>query len=84
MRLDAKFNFDYSVAKGSCNISFGFPDYISKKDLNSEFEINISSSLSLADSCKHLNKNTVNDDLLKALNSFKLSIYKEIIKERES
>jgi hypothetical protein len=81
-RLDARFDFDYSGAKGSCNISFGFPDYITKQDTSAEFEINVSSAVALDASCKHLNKNAVKNNLLKSLNNFKLAVYRDIINSR--
>lgn len=74
--IEAKFKFDSNEAKGICSIAFGFPNFASKKDTNTEFEVNIS-SLALDASCSEVNKTVVKVELLRRINDYKLSQFEK-------
>lgn len=58
--IEAKYEFEYSAAKGTCSIVYGFPDYIKSSDRETEFETRMS-SLKLANQA---NKKKVEDKLM--------------------
>jgi hypothetical protein len=74
--IEAKFKFDSNSAKGTCSIALGFPNFASKKDTNSELEVNIS-SLALDASCSEVNKIDVKVELLHQINDYKLSQFEK-------
>lgn len=74
--IEAKFNFESGASKGTCAIAFGFPNFASKKDTHTEFEVNIS-SLTLDASCSEVNKVAVKVELLRHINDYKLSQFEK-------
>jgi hypothetical protein len=69
--VEAKFKFECTLAKGNCSIVFEFPDFGSKKDVKTEFEINVS-SLTPASGCGPVNRTEVKQELLRLINDYKL------------
>jgi len=74
--MEAKFKFTLPTANGTCAVVFEFPDFATKKELNIEFEVNIS-SLGLAPGCSDVNRTAVKEELLRQINNFKLSQFEK-------
>ena len=80
--IEARYDFSYHVAEGSCIVRFGFSKYLKKRLHNIEFSIDIS-SISLKDEYQHLNKEKIRSYLLQEFEKFKTEKYNQIKKQRE-
>ena len=76
--IEAEFEYDYRGQKGSFTANFGFPDYTSKKTINSEFELNISSIRSTK-SIDARTKNSLKSQLLSEMDKQKSNIYNKFL-----
>lgn len=76
--IEAEFGYDYRGQKGSFTANFGFPDYTSKKAINSEFELNISSIRSTK-SIDARTKNSLKSQLLSEMDKQKSNIYNKFL-----
>lgn len=77
--IQSAFKFDYSGYKGTCQVTFSFNDYLSKKG-EAEFEINISAfSLNNASDYTTQEKTRLKRNLLNIFNQEKEIIYTQFI-----
>lgn len=72
----AKFKFEYADVKGTCLVTFEFPDFASKFDPRTELEVNIT-SLALDPAASHANKLAVKEELLRRVNDHKLTQFEK-------
>lgn len=68
----AKFKFEYADIKGTCSVTFEFPDFASKLDTRTELEVNIT-SLTLDPAASPANRLAVKEELLRRINDHKLT-----------
>ena len=74
--MEAKFTFECPIARGTCTAMFEFPDFGTKKDVGTEFEVNIS-GLVLAAGQGEVNRTEVKEVLLRRINEFKLTQFEK-------
>ena len=74
--MEAKFTFEFPVARGTCTAMFEFPDFGAEKDVGTEFEVNIS-GLVLASGQGDVNRTEVKELLLRRINEFKLTQFEK-------
>jgi hypothetical protein len=72
----AKFRFQCGGLKGSCSVTFEFPDFASREDLGAELEINIS-SLTLDSTAPMADKIAAKEELLRRVNDHKLTQFEK-------
>jgi hypothetical protein len=77
--IEAKYKFNYSGAKGSCIIEFGFPHYFRKNTSSNEFQATMV-FLHLSRENSNVNKKNVTRFLMEEFNALKTEKYK-IIKQ---
>ena len=76
-RLDAKFQFSTSGLDGDCIISFGFPEYSSASNTESEIELKIK-KINFEHIGKGMDKNDAKETILRELEFEKIETYKKL------
>ncbi len=79
--LDVIYEFDYSGAKGKCNIFYGFQNYLKKRNSNIEFHVDIY-DIKLDKKFSNVNKQNVKNFLSQEFEKLKIKKFKEINENR--
>ena len=74
--MEAKFKFECPIARGNCTVVFEFPDFGTKRDTGTEFEVNVS-GLALERGLAEVNRTEVKEALLRRINEFKLTQFEK-------
>jgi hypothetical protein len=69
--VDADLGFEYLGCIGTCSVRFEFPDFVSSKSRETEFQVNIS-ALSVEPGGAAISKVELKEQLLQRLNDYKL------------
>jgi hypothetical protein len=76
-KMDAKFDFSYYAGSGSCTVSFDFVGYSGESGVNAELQTTIS-GLSLSPQFQQINKNSVKEHILRAIQLFTFEQYQKL------
>lgn len=80
--IEALFTFDFKGQTGKCTINFGFPDFLSSKSENAEFELNIS-SISPNKTIDSGSRKILRSELLSEMDRQKSIVYNKFLEDKD-